>query len=93
MTLPVKQRQALKAAAHHLKPVVRIGQKGITEPLIRETDIALKTHELIKIQIQQDEREARRRAASELAEATGAILVHQIGKTFILYRQNPRSEP
>lgn len=93
MTLSAKQRQALKTAAHHLKPVIIVGQKGITDALIRETDAALKAHELIKVQIRQEEREARRHAARELAEATAATLVHQIGKTFILYRQNPGTEP
>jgi RNA-binding protein len=90
MTMTAKQRQALRAAAHHLKPVVLIGQKGISEPVVRETDMALKAHELIKVQIQGDDRAARRQGAIDLAEATGSTLVHQIGKTFVLYRQNPK---
>jgi RNA-binding protein len=90
MSLSAKQRQALRAAAHHLKPVILIGQKGITEPLVRETDAALKAHELIKVQIQEDDRAARREGALALAEATASTLVHQIGKTFVLYR--PKSE-
>jgi RNA-binding protein len=87
MILSAKQRQALKTAAHHLKPVILVGQKGITESLIRETDAALKAHELIKVQIQEVDRSARREGALALAEATSSTLVHQIGKTFILYRQ------
>jgi RNA-binding protein len=87
MILSAKQRQALKTAAHHLKPVILVGQKGITESLIRETDAALKAHELIKVQIQEVDRSARREGALALAEATASTLVHQIGKTFILYRQ------
>jgi RNA-binding protein len=93
MILSTKQRQALKTAAHHLRPVILVGQKGITESLIRETDAALGAHELIKVQIRQEERGARRQSASALAEATGATLVHQIGKTFILYRQKPENGP
>lgn len=89
MGLSAKQRQTLKAAAHHLRPVIIIGQKGITESLTRETDAALKAHELIKVQVQQQEREARRQSADALAAATGAALVQQIGKVFVLYRQNP----
>lgn len=89
MTLPVKQRQALKAAAHHLRPVVIIGQKGVTDSLIRETDVALTAHELIKVQVQQGEKEERKRCAEALGAATGAVLVQQIGKTLILYRPKP----
>ena len=90
MSLSAKQRQALRAAAHHLKPVILIGQKGITEPLVRETDAALKAHELIKVQIQEDDR---REGALALAEATASTLVHQIGKTFVLYRPKPEGRP
>lgn len=89
MTLSVKQRQALKAAAHHLRPVIIIGQKGITESLTRETDAALTAHELIKVQMQQGERDERQQCAETLATATHATLVQQIGKTFVLYRQKP----
>jgi RNA-binding protein len=91
MSLSVKQRQALKAAAHHLRPVIIIGQKGITESLTRETDAALTAHELIKVQIQQGEKEERRQYADTLATATKATLVQQIGKTFVLYRQKPEA--
>ena len=89
MTLSVKQRQTLKAAAHHLRPVIIIGQKGITESLTRETDAALTTHELIKVQVQQGEKDYRQQCAEELATVTHATLVQQIGKTFVLYRQKP----
>lgn len=88
MTLTSKQRKELKAAAHHLKPVVRIGQNGISDGVIQETDTALRAHELIKVQIQQGERDDRRADAAALCEATGAELVHNIGKIFIIYREN-----
>jgi RNA-binding protein len=91
MSLPAKQRQALKAAAHHLRPVIIIGQKGVTESLSRETDAALTTHELIKVQVQQGEKDYRQQCAEALAAATNASLVQQIGKTFVLYRQKPAS--
>lgn len=87
MSLTSKQRKELKAAAHHLSPVIRIGQNGVSEGVIQETDIALNAHELIKVQIQQGERDERRADAATLCEATGAELVHSIGKIFILYRK------
>jgi len=86
MTLTSKQRKSLKAEAHHLNPVIRVGQNGISEGVILETNIALNTHELIKVQIQQGDRDERSKDANLLAEKTGAALVHQIGKTVILYR-------
>ena len=90
MSLTSKQRKALKAEAHHLNPVIRVGQNGISEGVIQETDIALNTHELIKVQVQQGDREMRLESGALLAEKTGAELVHHIGKIIILYR--PREE-
>jgi len=88
MALNSKQRKQLKGEAHHLKPVIQVGQHGISESLIAETDSALNIHELIKVQIQQGERDERSVAAEKLCQATQAELVHSIGKVFILYRQN-----
>ncbi len=87
MPINSKQRKALKAEAHHLKPVIRIGQHGVTEGVIAETQITLNTHELIKVQVQQGEREARNTAIKELCQQTGAELIHSIGKIFVLYRK------
>lgn len=86
-TLTSKQRKDLKSRAHHLKPVIQVGQHGISEAVIKETNLALDTHELIKVQIQQGERDQRLLDAQALASATHAELVHHIGKIFILYRQ------
>lgn len=90
-SLTSKERKALKAKAHHLKPVIRVGQNGISDGVIQETDIALCTHELIKVQIQSDDRDGRLQGAQTLAEKTGAELVHHIGKIYILYRVNKDS--
>lgn len=85
--LDAKQKKQLKQAAHHLKPVVRIGQKGLTENLICETDTCLARHELIKVHVAAGDRQARSDMAERLADATHAAFVHQIGKVFVLYRQ------
>ena len=87
MPINSKQRKLLKAEAHHLKPVIRIGQHGVTEGVVAETEITLDTHELIKVQVQQGEREERRSAIEELCQQTHAELIHSIGKIFILYRK------
>jgi len=87
MSINSKQRKALKTKAHHLKPVIRIGQHGVSEGVIAETHIALDTHELIKVQIQQGERAERHAAIETLCQQTQSELVHAIGKIFIIYRQ------
>ena len=87
MTLDSKQRKELKKAAHHLKPVIRIGQHGLTDGVTAETNLCLDTHELIKVHVHQGEREKRADMVAELAAATGAEVVHQIGKVFVLYRK------
>jgi len=87
MSLSSKQCKELRAKAHHLKPVVRIGQKGLSDNVIAETDQALEIHELIKVHIASDERDNRKQAATQLAAATGAEKVGEIGKICILYRK------
>ena len=56
-TLSTKEILALRAQAHNLNPVVMIGQHGLTESVIKETDAALNAHELIKVRILGDDRE------------------------------------
>lgn len=81
-------KQALKAQAHHLKPIVLIGSKGLTQAVIDETDAALTAHELIKVKINGAEKEDRIQMADELCEQTHAHLIQLIGNTAIIYRKN-----
>ncbi|KTD04570.1 ribosome assembly RNA-binding protein YhbY [Fluoribacter gormanii] len=81
-------KKSLKAQAHHLKPVVLLGAKGLTEAVIAETDIALLSHELIKVKINGAEREDRIIMADELCQQLHAELVQMIGNTVIMYRKN-----
>ncbi len=87
MPLSSKQRRELKARAHHLKPVVRIGQQGLTRAVLMETGRSLEHHELIKVHIQANDRTVRKVMATLLCEQTSAELVGKIGNTFILYRK------
>lgn len=87
--MKTSERQALKAQAHHLKPVVLLGAKGLTPAVIEETDAALKAHELIKVKINGAEKEDRIRMAHELCQALEAELIQLIGNTAIVYRLNP----
>lgn len=81
-------RQQLKAQAHSLKPIVFIGDKGLTDSVINEIDHALKAHELIKVKIRGQEKQDRIAIAQQLCPAVEAELVQHIGNTLILYREN-----
>lgn len=83
-------RQALKAQAHHLKPVVLLGSKGLTPAVVEETNVALIAHELIKVKINGAEKEDRILMANDLCDQLNAHLVQLIGNTAIIYRQNPK---
>lgn len=81
----------LRSLAHTLNPVVRIGNKGLTSSVIKEIDLSLKAHELIKIKIQNDEKSVRESMLNEICEALQATAVHHIGLQITIYRA--ASEP
>ncbi len=89
--LTPRERQALKRRAHRLKPVVLVGQKGLTQSLLREIDRSLEAHGLMKIRLS-GEREARRKMAEEIAARLGAELVQLVGRIAILYRASEHDE-
>ena len=82
------ERKELKGRAHKLVPVVMIGAKGLTDEVVKEVDLALKAHELIKVRAPSLERDAREVAFQALCERTGAEGVQHIGKVFVIYRKN-----
>lgn len=87
-----KDRRALRALGHHLKPVVQIGQQGITVGIIDAAVQALEDHELIKVRVLEGAPIDRKEAAEELAREAGAELAQVLGRTFLLYRAHP-TEP
>ncbi|MDZ7668966.1 MAG: ribosome assembly RNA-binding protein YhbY [Gammaproteobacteria bacterium] len=86
-------RRQLKRIAHHLDPVVLVGDHGVSAALIAETQRALADHELIKVRIHAADREARRAMAQSLAEACDASVIQSIGKVTVLFRKNPEPDP
>ena len=89
MTLSGKEKAALRGEAHHLVAVVHVGKEGITPTLLQSLDDALRTRELVKIQLGRPVEEPARDLAGMLAEESGAEVVQVIGKTVTLYRHNP----
>lgn len=90
--LTPSDRRELKARAHALKPVVMIGNDGLTPSVIAEINRALKSHELIKIRVAGDDRDARAAALVEICTQTGAEPVQHIGKILVVFRMNPPEE-
>ena len=84
--LSAAQTRFLRSQAHDLKAMLQVGGKGVTEALLAEIDLALEHHELIKIKVGAEDRDARDAMIDDLAERTGAALVQRIGHTAILYR-------
>ncbi|MDD5412308.1 MAG: ribosome assembly RNA-binding protein YhbY [Methylobacter sp.] len=82
------EKKKLRAQAHSLKPVIMIGQSGFTAAVLAEIELALNSHELIKVRIRA-EREDRKQISEKICADTGAELIQNIGQIAVIYRQNP----
>ncbi len=89
MRLNPQQIRELKKQAHHLKPVVMIGQHGLSENVLNEIDIALDTHELIKVKLAGADKAEREQISSKITAQQKASLIQIIGRIAIFYRPNP----
>jgi RNA-binding protein len=87
--LTVQQRKAHRADAHHLDPVVMIGNDGLTSNVRREIDSALNAHGLVKIRVLGDDRPQREAMYQALADELGAAPIQHIGKLLVLWRPQP----
>ena len=81
-------KKKLRAEAHTLKPVVMIGQSGLTAAVLAEIELALDSHELVKVKIRA-ERDDRKLISEKICTDTGAELIQTIGQIAVLYRLNP----
>ena len=88
MPLSKNQTKFLRGLCHDLKPVVMLGQKGLTDAVLNELDIALDHHELVKVKLSVDDRDARKQLIDEICRRGQDELVQTIGKTLSLYRPN-----
>ncbi len=91
MELTNKQKAKLKSMAQHLKAIVRIGDKGVTQTVVSSMNEALKARELVKFSVAHSDRNVRKEMIKELAETSDAILVNIIGKTALLFKVNPEN--
>jgi RNA-binding protein len=88
MSLSARQKKYLRGLCHALKPVVTVGDKGLTENVMAEIELALDHHELIKVKLRSD-RGTRDSWTAEIAARCGAQRVHSIGQMSCFYRPNP----
>jgi putative YhbY family RNA-binding protein len=86
LTLSIPQRLELKGRAHAIKPVVLIGNAGLSPAVLDEIERSLKSHDLLKIRVMSDDREAREAMLKEICETLNAGPVQHIGKMLVIYR-------
>jgi len=93
ITLDNDTIRKLKGIGHELKPIVMIGNNGVTPAIINEVDRALNDHELIKVKLPAGSKHDRDVISSELAAAANAFVIQSIGRMALLLRQNPNANP
>jgi RNA-binding protein len=88
MKLSERQKKFLRGLGHQLKPVLMVGDAGLTDAVLKEFLATIDHHELIKVRVRAGDREARDRIISGLCEHGDAALVTRIGNVALLYRRN-----
>jgi RNA-binding protein len=81
-------KKKFRTVAHTLKPVIMIGQAGLTAAVLAELELVLNTHELVKVRIRA-ERDERKLISAKICAETGAELIQAIGQIVVIYRLNP----
>lgn len=88
MSLSPSQKRYLRSLAHDLHPVILLGAKGATEAVVKELDLALSHHELVKVKLSGGDKEEREAQIQTLLDGTSAESVQQIGHVVVLFRRN-----
>jgi RNA-binding protein len=92
MSLTASQKRYLRGLAHGISPVIQVGNKGLTPALVKEFGNALAQHELVKVKLAGEDRDARKQQIAELAEQAAAEVIQQIGHVASYFRRN-KDEP
>jgi RNA-binding protein len=83
-----EQKKELKTQAHLLKPIIMIGQAGLSEAVLKEIEITLDIHELLKIKVRA-ERDERKEIFQQICTATKSEMIQNIGQVLVIYRKKP----
>lgn len=93
MPLSMQDKKQFKAIGHHLKPVLLLGDKGLSDKVAEELNLRLEDHELIKVKVGGLDRDARDATVTALCTQSGAELVQRIGNIALLYRAAAKPNP
>ena len=80
-------RRSLRARAHALSAVVTVGDAGLTDLVLREIDVSLKAHELIKVRVSNNDHGAREALMRTICSKLRAEPVQHVGKILVVYRR------
>ena len=92
MKLTNNQKKHLRTLAHDLRPIVMVGQQGLSDAVLDELESTMSKHELLKIKVRADDREEKKKIVNKILEFSQAALVQVIGGVLIIYRpfdENP----
>jgi RNA-binding protein len=92
MTLSESQKKYLRGLGHALKPLILVGDAGLSESLLLEFESTLAHHELIKVRVRAGDRKTRDAIIEEMCSKSGAALVQRVGNMALLYRENPEKK-
>ena len=93
MNLNEQQKKFLRGLGHQRKPLIIVGEAGLTESLLAEFESTLAHHELIKVRVRAGDRDTRDEIIRTLCDTSGAHLVQRIGNVALLFRQNLKKKP
>lgn len=93
MNLSEHQKKYLRGLGHQLKPLIMVGDAGLSESVLAEYESTLSHHELIKVRIRVGDRDARDAIIGKLCTNSSAILVQRVGNVALLFRQNLKKKP
>lgn len=88
MDLSETQKKFLRGLGHQLKPVIMIGEAGLSDAVLNEFSSAIQHHELIKVRVRAGDRETRDSIITELCTKGAAVLVTRIGNVALVFRRN-----
>ena len=89
MKLSESQKKYLRGLGHQLKPVITVGDAGLTPSVMKEFESSISHHELIKVRIRSADRGTRDALISDLCRQSSGQLIQRIGNVALIYRTNP----
>ena len=92
MKLTEVQKKALRGLGHSLKPLIMVGDAGMSESLLAEFEATLTHHELVKVRVRVGDRQERDEIIKQFCKAGPAALIQRVGNIALLYRQNPEKK-